>query len=103
MEIGEFFQFLIDNWNIVKANAGLFFTFALLCWAVAYVFYEKVLYRDMPERRELKEQVEALTRENQALQEENRRLHTNEIFLNGCSAAAGQPSIGDKIAGAVSK
>lgn len=105
--MGNLIQFLVDNWGVVEANPGLFLVFGVFCAgftcvAVAF-FYDRVLNRDIPERRDLMEQVERLTAENQVLQEENRRLRTNEIFLQGRSAAAGQPSMGDKIADAVSR
>lgn len=103
----DFTQFILDNWEIIEANWGLFTVFGVFCILITLGvhkwIYDHILYRDLPEKRELDARIQKLTSENESLKEENRRLQTDQCFMKGTAAVSGTQNIGEKIADALQK
>lgn len=110
----DFGQLILDNWEVIKANWKLFVIFGLfclsLCAGVLKVFYDNILYKDLPEKRELQAeikglqaQIQDLTEQNRALAEENRLFRENDRFLKGASVPDQTSSLGEKISASLSE
>ncbi|MBQ3211407.1 MAG: hypothetical protein IJB09_07930 [Oscillospiraceae bacterium] len=106
-------QLIAENWSVVSANWKLFAFFGILCCGVAFAvltyIYDKILYKDLPEKTELYNQVEHLSERYQELkakydklEEDHRKLCEDSIFLNG-AVAPSEKSIGEVICEALKK
>lgn len=112
--MADFVKLILENWDIIKANWKLFVLFGLfcmlLCAGVLKLIYDNILYKDLPEKRELQAdieklqaQIQDLTERNRVLEEENRSLRENDRLLKGVSVPDQRPNLGEKIADALSK
>lgn len=104
-----FGTFIVENLAVIKSNWGLFFIFGLFCISAACTvlkwIYDNILYKDLPEKRELEKQIEALTREKRELKEKNdkfveelRDLRTDGIFLKATEIIDGMSDDGSSSA-----
>lgn len=109
----EFFEFIIDNWEVLKTNWKLFAVFSLLylvCCVGIFKWIYSHRYKDLPEKQKLQAEIESLrtqiqdlTERNRALTEENRSLRENDRFLKGTSVPDRTPSLGEKISASLSE
>ena len=94
-------NFIVENWKIVSENWQLFVTFAILCFgastAVLKWLYDHILYKDLPDKKELQKENEELTSENRRLKEELRSLKSEAVFIGGIKKTSQVPSVGDRI------
>lgn len=110
----DFGQLIVENWDVIKANWKLFVLFGLsyliCCAGLLKLIYDNILYKDLPERRELQAEneklqakIQELTEHNRTLLEENRLIRGNDQFLKGVPISGQMPDMGRKIADALPK
>ena len=96
----DFTIFIIDNWNLIKNNIGMFILFGVfvffVSWTIHNYFIEKKLH-NIPERDALQKQLSELKEENSALQKKLQRYERGELIQETFREKSSHETVGDVI------